>query len=606
MDTIKNTTITMKYRIRYRLISLCLIVGMAFLFSCGESFLYKSPTGAIFEESMATKTGLDGLLIGAYSIVTGVNNGNFTIDQYSASSRNWVLSMGSDDVGHGTIETDATDMEAIERYQVQTINSCILANWKVPYDGVSRANDVLRVLATAREKKAILETDAVKIEAQAKFLRAWWHFRMIQTFWQIPYITEVDNPKEVKNDHKPWAEIEKDFLFATSNLPESWPGEPGRATKWAASAYLAYVKLHQKKYSEAKPLLDAIINSGKYVLVDNIRDNFDATNENNKESIFEIQHSANDGSGATSLMANADCWVVGPPANYTGLNTCCGYYSPKQDLVNAFKVDANGLPLLGINGPKFNDTNLKNDMTLSSSTTFVPTTDPVDPRLDQTVGRRGVMYLDWGIMTGNDWIRYQPHAGPYLQKKIIYSRKEMAAGHMQSTLSRAHDINDRRVRFSHVLLWRAECAVEENDLETARNLVNRIRIRAAKPGNITMGFCKDNAFNATNQLNLNVDFTLPAANYSVKQYASFPSQVYAREAVRMEERLEFALEGYRFFDLVRWGIDYDVLTKFIENDSKIRYTLQGTTYVKNKNSYFPIPQSELDIQPSLSQDPLWK
>jgi hypothetical protein len=152
------------------------------------------------------------------------------------------------------------------------------------------------------------------------------------------------------------------------------------------------------------------------------------------------------------------------------------------------------------------------------------------------------------------------------------------------------------------LLWRAECAVEENDLQTARLLVNRVRLRASD--DIIMGKCSTYTFPAN--VTPVVDYSQPAANYKLGLYPSFPTQEYAREAVRMEERLEFAMEGNRFFDLVRWGIDYEVLTKFIENDSKFRTFMQGATYTKVKNSRWPIPQKELDLEPGiLEQDPLW-
>ena len=143
---------------------------------------------------------------------------------------------------------------------------------------------------------------------------------------------------------------------------------------------------------EASPLLDQIINSGKFSLVDHYFYNYDYDHENNVESIFEVQRAVNDGT-VQGFNGTPDIWTTNP---YTpALPTCCGMYQPSMDLVNAFKVDEKGLPLLGINGPKFNETNLKNDMGLGPKDTFIPPTDPVDPRLDWTVARRGIPFMDW-------------------------------------------------------------------------------------------------------------------------------------------------------------------------------------------------------------------
>ena len=599
MKTIKKITsliIHMSFSQVCFILSLALILSLS---SCGEDFLYKQPQGVLFADALNNAAGVNYLLTGAYSALPGSACNNMAM-AYPGSVKNWVFDCASDNAYKGTTFSDTYDMGLIERYEAPVTNYVPDDKWIVCYDGISRVNDVLRALKNAKDVDA---ATALKIEAQARFIRGWWHFRLQKVFWQIPYITENVDPKTVKNDHKVWPEIEEDMQFGIDNLPGKWPGEPGRFTKWAAMAYMAYVHLYQKQYSEAKPLLDAIINSGNFDLVTKYHDNFDPNTENNIESIFEIQSSVNDGSAGTSYEnGNADSWVTHPLNTY--LPTCCNLYQPSLDLVNAFKVDANGLPLLGITGPKFNDVNLENDMGLLSSATFIPTTNALDPRLDWTVGRRGIPYLDWGIMTGDSWVRSQVNGGPFLGIKEMYYKKDKATA-SASNYARATSINFRKLRFTHVLLWRAEIAVEENDLETARQIVNRIRRRAANPVNLVMGLCTTYAFSSTTVPT--VDYSKPAANYQIGEYPSFPSQPYARAAVQMEERLEFGMEGNRFFDLVRWGIDYDVLTQFIVNDSKYRTFMVGAHYTKDKNSRWPIPQAELDIEPNvLEQDPLWK
>ena len=604
MNTIRKTIVSIILK-NFRILFGIILPITLILPGCGEDFLYKEPTGVVFSENLATEEGIEYLLTASYALVTGSSSmqHNWYIP-YAASSKNWSMNIASDDAYKGTTPSDAYDMGLIERYDLNPSHDFPRWKWQVSYDGISRANDVLKSLAICRERGTINDAAALLAEAQAKFLRGWWHFRLMKVYWQIPYITEDVDAASIPNDHMVWPEIEADLQFAIDRLPDSWPGQPGKATKWAAVAYKAYVCLYQKKYSEAKALLDQIINSNQFRLVDNYFDNYDAHTENNAESIFEIQYVANyTGQGGNPWLGNSDSWVANG-YSLGVLPTCCGYYQPSQDLVNAFKVDANGLPLLGINGPKFNDEDLKNDMGIVSSTDFQPTDQLVDPRLDWTVGRRGIPYHDWGIMTGSDFIRDQSNGGPYLGKKLMYYKADQGVV-SASTFARAHSINYRKLRYSHVLLWRAECAVEENDLDKARELVNMIRRRSSD--DIIMGKCLDYSFTPANHPNINVDLTQPAANYKLSEYPSFPSQEYAREAVRMETRLEFGMEGNRFFDLVRWGIDYDVLTKYIQNDLRYgRVFMQGATYTREKSSRWPIPQTQIDVQKGvIVQDPLW-
>ena len=571
-------------------ISLGLIVAFTMLNSCTKEFLDKKPKGVANIESLDPQS----LLIGAYASMSG---GSSTTNQnYSgaASVRNWAWDCASDDAYKGTSAGDTKEVEEIEQYIAPATNPWIYGKWFVGYDGISRANDVLKALALKRNNMD--EKEALQIEAQARFIRAWWHFRLQQMYWQIPYITDsVADPAKVKNDHLVWPEIENDFQFAINNLPDKWPGEPGKATKWAAMGYQAYVYLFDKKYSNAKSLLDDIITSGRFDLVSNFKDNYTVETENNKESLFEIQSAVNDGDDRPR-NGNPDSWVTNPSNRY--LPTCCGLYQPSQDLVNAFKVNLDGLPLLGIIGPKYNEVNLENDMGLSSNQEFVPTDQLVDPRLDWTVGRRGIPYLDWGVQTGADWIRSQPYGGPYNNQKQMFYKFDRAIA-SDANFARATAINFRALRYAHILLWRAECAVEENDLQTALDLINKVRKRASNV--VVMGNVSTHIFDGRT---INVDYSKPAANYLVGEYNSFPNQEYARDAVRMEERLEFAMEGFRFFDLVRWNIADKVLNEYIQNESKFRPLMQGTQFIKSKNDHWPIPQTQIDLEPGiLEQDP---
>ncbi|WP_439581219.1 RagB/SusD family nutrient uptake outer membrane protein [Dyadobacter bucti] len=566
------------------------------LLSCSDDFLTKEPKGVVVADLLNTPKGVDNLLIGAYSLLDGAGSSNgFPSYAYPASIRNWVWDCASDDAYKGTTLGDFATGGEVERYEALPTNQLIEQKWYVMYDGVSRANDVLKALAKAKVNMS--EANVNVLSAQARFLRGFFHFRLQQMHFQIPYITEdVADPALVKNDHPVWDEVETDLQFAIDNLPESFPGEPGRATKWAAMAAKAHVHLFQKEFPAAKILLDAIIASGKFALVDNFRDNYTASTENNKESVFEIQSAVNDGT-SQGFNGNPDSWTTNPYNRF--LPTCCGMYQPSQDLVNAFKVDKDGLPLLGIGGPKYNDTNLKNDMGINSADNFVPDTHLLDPRLDWTVGRRGIPYLDWGINTGNEWVRDQVNGGPYIPIKQMFTKAaQKDASH--TTFARATAINYRLYRYAHILLWRAECAIEENDLPKAMQLINQVRKRASD--DFVMG--KVNTYAFPSSVTIDVDYTKPAANYLLGEYKTFPSQAYAREALQMELRLETAMEGNRFFDLVRWEKDAEVLTKFVENDSKFRVFMKGAQYKKGVNDHWPIPQSQIDIQKGvLIQDP---
>ena len=180
-----------------------------------------------------------------------------------------------------------------------------------------------------------------------------------------------------------------------------------------------------------------------------------------------------------------------------------------------------------------------------------------------------LIILGWGIHPGNSWIREQNNGGPYMTKKYMHKKEEQALNANGTGFDNGK--NYRMYRLAHIILWRAEVAVEENQLETARGLVNQIRNRA-KTSTPVMGLC-------TSYVNLGtvtptVDYTKPAANYKVEPYPvgapAFASQAEARKAVREEMRLEFATENLRFFDLRRWGIANNVLNALYCQGFKIQ------------------------------------
>jgi hypothetical protein len=564
--------------------------------SCSEEFLTREPKGVGAGSVMMTPDGIESILTGAY----GAMRGKY---QFGGSmGTDWVYgSVVSDDCYKGTSAGDSSPMSLLERYSNWSNISYFTERWTDCYNGVARANSVLEFLAAAQEGSTPLPAGrALQVEAEAKFLRAWFHFQANKVFENIPYIKTPAElgpllPEEVPNNDPAWDEIEADLQFAIENLPAAFSGEPGRADKFAAEAVKAHAHMYQKEFDQARILLDDIINNGGFTLAPNFYDNYDMTHENNSESIFEIQAFTSP-TAATSLLISGAVFHQKGPAKCGGW----GFFQPSQCLFEAFQVTPDGLPVLEIDDRE----SLAHDMGISSNTAFTPTSHLMDPRVDWTIARRGVDFLGWGIHPGYDWIREQDNGGPYMTKKYMHLQSEQGLNLYMNGFSNGK--NYRMYRLTNILLWRAETAVEENDLELARALVNSVRERARNSTPV-IGLCLSDSDLGTNPA---VDWTRPAANYKIEPYPAghpaFASQTEARKAVRMEIRLEFATEGHRFFDLRRWEIDDEVLNDFIPRDQKFRTTLRNAVYDPVEDDYWPLPQSQVEMQKGvLKQDPAY-
>jgi len=565
-----------------------------FLFSCSEDFLTKEPPGAAAGSVITSPDGVEAILTGTYSYLKGRSMFG------GALGTDWTYgSVTSDDAGYGPWST----FPPIDRYEITPSHSYPSDRWRDCYNGVARANSTLWALSENQKgDNPIPPQRALQIEAEAKLLRAWFHFQANKVFENIPYIrTEAELypllPEKVPNNDPAWDQIEEDLQFAINNLPESPPAnEPGRLHKYAAEAVMAHAHMYQNELSQAKPLLDDIINSGRFELAPDFCHNYDMTHENNRESIFEIQAVTTSTAYSSVFPAGAAFFQKGP-ASWGGW----GFFQPSQCLFEAFQVTEEGLPVINIDDRE----PLSNDQGIASSATFVPTDHLLDPRVDWTIARRGVDFLGWGINPGNDWIREQFRGGPYMTKKYMHLKSEQEL----NNYNRGYFYNGknyRMYRLANILLWRAEVAVEEGDLEMARGLVNMIRTRA-KNSTRVMGLCTSYENLEQNPV---VDWTKPAANYMVEPYpeghAAFSGKEEARKAVRMEIRLEFATEGHRFFDLRRWGIDDEVLNDYIARDSEFRTYMRGVVYDPEKHDYWPLPRQAVEEQKGIiTQDPEW-
>lgn len=583
---------------------------VAMFYSCSEDFLTKTPQGQTSENVFYNEKGIDALLTGTYGMVKG--SALWTVS-WGASIQNWTYgSVASDDAYKGSEITDQVPVNYIERWEVTTDNSYPADKWRLCLGmGVDRANKTLRVIDKTLEDGTITQEVADRFRSEVRFLRGLFYFEAWLVFGDyIPIIDETElDPASVSNENADGAVLNfiiADLEYAASKLP-AVQAQPGRPTKWAAKAVAARAYLQKLKYAEAKPLLDDIINSAQFELMPHFIDNFNIATENNEESIFEIQANVNDIN--ESLNAEMGIGLNWPHGGDIGM--CCGFHQPSQNLVNAFKVDANGLPMFDT----FNDVDLKNDQGINSDEEFVPFTDEVDPRLDWTVGRRGIPYKDWGIMRGSNWIRKQSEGGPYMPStKPFFKKSERYTLSTTTGWQTGVNANNwRYIRYAHILLWRAEVAAFENDLVTARNYVNLIRERAGNHvvmGRVTITTLPTLVYpwglgttDADYGVGGAVDWTQPAANYKIGLYPPFATKEEAMRAVQWEQRLEFAMEGRRFFDLRRWddlpaGLRVDMaatLNAFQQGDLRIRSFMQGASF-ENRDKFMPVPQGQLDLQ----------
>jgi len=552
-------------------------------FSCKKEFLNLQPQGELTEAQLTTQDGVEGLLVGAYGLLNGNVNG--TYGNYGAAPSQWLFGeVASDNAHKGSSVGDQPPMNAIEQHSPTSTNDNISNLWDRCFEGIQRCNNTLKILANLQAGNGSAKFDdarAKEIQGEARLLRAHYYFFLVRVFKVVPYITEANSGTFVPNDKDIYPNIVDDLQFAVANLSTTKPkNQKGRVDKYAAQAYLGKVFLYQKKYPEAYDLLNAVILAKPDLTTMPYTDNFDITKEDGPETIMSVQHSVGtDGTGG-------DNGNVGDILNFPYGNTpinCCGFFQPSIDLANSFKVDIAGLPLLD---GSYRTNPYKSDFGLTGAAKdnyVVDKTLPLDPRIESTIGRRGVPYRDWGIMAGDTWIRDASNGGPFVPVKNTIEAAQISSGTAPGTTN-VTGLNVNLIRLGDIYLMAAECAVEKGDLPRALALVNAVRLRAAK---IT-----PQQINGT-----------PAAAYKVSPYTSFPNDTYARNAVRFERRLELAMEGHRFFDLVRWGIAKQTLESYFSFEGGYFDYLKGIT-IESRDEYFPLPQDQIDrSKGTLKQSP---
>jgi starch-binding outer membrane protein, SusD/RagB family len=559
------------------------------------------PQGVLNEQTLATKTGVEGALIAAYRSVES----NDAVGGQENAASNWIWgSVTSDDAYKGTESSDFNSINDIEGYNWGTglAEGLFNSRWRSVYEGVSRANTTLRLLKQVQtaNPSAITASDAKSIEGEALFLRAHYHFEGYKMWGNIPYYREGDTDFRKANLEGPavLAEVLKDLDAAIAALPATpRGGQKGRVTSWTAKAYKGRVQVYAGQFAAAATTLREVRASGPFKLeasYDRIWTGF-TDFQNGPETIFAYQASSNDGD-PNGTNANS-----GERLNFPHSGSpfgCCGFHQPSQNLVNYFVVDANGLPI-ALSDPTWNS----RDATMTAAVTANMT---VDPRLDWTVGRDGVPFKDWGNHEAG-WIRAPAYGGPYSPKKNIHEKSSGSQSNVGWNAQHLNSVNIHIFRYADALLLLAEADVETGNLEEARTIVNEIRTRAGAraqgPG----------ADRGTIAVPID-DARITWAKYKVSTYptgsAAFANQAAARNAVRTERRLELAMEGQRFFDLRRWGIMEQTLNDYLTKEKTRRPYLTGAQTVAAKHRLYPIPNVQIELSKAggasaLKQNPGW-
>ncbi|NUQ26353.1 MAG: RagB/SusD family nutrient uptake outer membrane protein [Saprospiraceae bacterium] len=542
-----------------KFIVLGLVLMGAMIVACSDDFLEAPPQASLDEGTLGNQQGVEASLISAYSMLDGWNDdwGTFS-PPWGGAGSNWVWgSVPSDEAYKGSEPGDQLEIQQVELFQWAPGNVYLNVKFRALYEGIARANATINLM-----KKSENIQEQGRIEGEARFLRGHYHFDAWKIWKNVPYYNETDQDFRKPNTEDIVPRMIEDFQFAIDNLPET-QGAVGRATKGAAQAYLGKLYLYSGDYTKAKAQFDAVVNSGKYALLPCFHDVFTQENENGSEMVFSIQSSVNDG---TSEGQNGNFADRLRYPNGGGTFSCCGFHQPSQNLVNSHKVDANGLPLIST----------YNNADAGAS-------DPIDPRVDWTVGRDDVPFLTYGNHSPA-WIRARAWAGPYSAKKFIHDPGENAASSWSN--QQLSTINVPIIRYADVLLMLAECEVEIGSLERARELVNLVRARAA-------GCAQGPSGGATNIDDPGITWAV----YRVGTYDNaWSDKDAARSAVRFERKLELALEGHRFFDLRRWGVAKDLINnEYLAVEKTKRTYLDATGGFEDRHILYPLPSVQIEL-----------
>ncbi|MDE5989748.1 MAG: RagB/SusD family nutrient uptake outer membrane protein [Duncaniella sp.] len=564
------------------------LIGLS-LNACSDDFLENKPQGPLSEGNMNNPEAVDLLVNGAYATF-GCRYADSN-DPHWFPVTNWSYGEVRADNAYkgGGGETDAWEIHDMETARIQPNNGFLDGKWFNVYCGISRCNSAIRALRKVDE--SIIKEKDIRI-SEVRVIRDHWYFELVRLFNRIPYMDidmpETDYQKVPNNEftrEEHLGRIAADLLEAAGNLPDTQT-EIGRINRRIALAYAAKVKLYQAY--EQDPQTNAVVNINKPLLrevvslIDRIQGydllaDFQQLDlleyENGLESVFAIQFSKDDGSSGVgrinwSMLLNS---MTGPGCPWQG----DGFFLPSQDLINAYQTDADGLPLFDYqNRPDYSQVVFSQDGSYSLGNVD----GNVDPRLDFVIGRPTIRYKTYSEKPCGLWVRNSDTYGYNNTKRFWLSPESPDA--TQGWPWGASALNWQIIRYADLLLYKAEALIElGEDLDEARVLINRVRSRA-----MNSAYVKD--FNNPDSY---------AANYKIGLYPSSGwNQEYARRALRTEMRLEKAMEGERFFDLVRWGIAKETMNNYFaaEKDNRIYY--QNASF-ETGEEYFPIPVAQYNF-----------
>lgn len=564
------------------LYSALVATGMSLTTSCSSNFLELEPVGAVGESTLANEKGIDLLLDGAYTGLYAQEGHRWDMGYRSLSG--WIFGdVIGGDANKGSTAADQPNASNLEQWLFLDDNGYLDGKWTASYEAAKRANNVLKVAETMENSEVY--------KAQARFIKGVQMFEAIKVFGaHVPYVTLEDylasNDPQVTNHDESgnliyiWDKVADDLKYAYENLPDSWDAENrGKVNKWAAAAMLAKLYLYwsspyngkngtQDHWNDAYTLLKEIIASGvtsegkKLALEPSYYKIFTPDGDWTSENVFDVQFQIKDNTAWEVCTING-CHAPAPQF----ISGAWGFYQPSYQYTNSFIVDANGLPDPNyMSHEPLAKLNSTGNVAISDLDTYV------DPRLDMTAGRFEVPYYDWTTPKGKDlgtYIRAVDNAGLFFNKKYAPMASEAGA---INDCPLASDKNLHVIRYAEVLLMAAECAIHNGELEVARGYINQIRERAANSswwirnpeGPVRQGYA--------NGTKVEDKF---AANYKVALYSKpFASATEATEALRREIRLEIGMEGNRWFDLCRWGIVKEELTKYAAFENKFipKYT----------------------------------
>jgi hypothetical protein len=557
-------------------------LSILFLASCSADFLDYEPTGVLSSGNVATAANADALVNAAYAAI-----GND--EMVGPITHQWVYgSVRSDDAYKGG--GGRGDVDVIDRYEQYNLTTPDYGDWMLPrtwtnhYKAISRANFALAVINAIPDADYPLKKVR---QAELRFLRAHSHFMLKLLFKKVPFITEELSQEQIlktSNDlsnEDLWNKIADDFRFAFDNLEQS-QDQVGRADKNAAAAYLAKLRLYQAYEQNDTHQITSINQARLQEVIDyadkvtgslepDFGNNFLDGHDNGSESIWAVQFSINDGTNTGRVS-----FVTGLNSPHgTPLYGCCGFHMASQNMVNAFRTDANGLPLLDT----FNNSDIFNNIDNGDAPLAAGVT--IDPRIDHTVGVPGRPFKYKNTLKNSGDMVYK---FSWARDPGVYgyfgNMKEQQSPDCSCYVKNGPFIGTSKnvdfIRYADVLLFKAEALIQLNRYNEALPIINQVRARAAASTTMPLAAGASNV-------------------YKIAPYASFPSKEYAWKALKFERRLEFGMEGPRFFDLVRWGEAEQVLNAYLGVEKTKKDFLSNAHFTAGRDEYYPIPQREIDF-----------